>query len=85
MVFLPVGRQAGISSLEVKYDIFRYRDEGTWQKCPDKYPQHEIVDLYLPSISQTSYCRRKPSRWKNIKTHTHTYTHTHTHNFNKPL
>ena len=23
-------QQAGVSSLEVKYDIFRYRDEGTW-------------------------------------------------------
>ena len=24
-----------VSSLEVKYDIFRYEDEGTWQKQPD--------------------------------------------------
>ena len=24
---------AGVSSLEVKYDIFRYRDDGTWHKA----------------------------------------------------
>ena len=27
IVFSPVGRRAGVSSLEVKYDIFRYRDD----------------------------------------------------------
>ena len=32
-------------SLEVKYDRFRNRDEGTWQKHPDEYLQHKIVDL----------------------------------------
>ena len=71
------------SSLEVKYDIFRYGDEGTWQKHPNKYSQQKIVDPYLSSMSWTHCNRKKPSRWKNINTHTHararTHTHTHTH------
>ena len=40
--------------MEVKYDIFGYGNEGTWQEHPDKYSQHKIVD---------------PNR-KNINTHT---------------
>ena len=44
--------QAGVSSLEVKCELFRYRDEETWQKYPDKYSQHKIVDLQLSSMSQ---------------------------------
>ena len=30
--FSPVCRCAGVSSSEVKYDIFRYGDKKTWQK-----------------------------------------------------
>ena len=74
IVFSPVGRRAGVSSSETKYDIFRYGDEGTWQKHPDKYSQHKIVDLYLSSMSQTSCSRKKSSQRKNINTHTHTHT-----------
>ena len=29
-------------------------------------------------MSQTSCCRRKPSRWKNINTDIHTHSHKHT-------
>ena len=64
--------------MEVKYDILRYGDQGTWQKHPDKYSQHEIVDPYLSSMSQTSYSWKKTSRWKNI---THTRARVHTHNY----
>ena len=35
IVFSQVCRRSGVSSLEVKYDIFRHRDEGTWQRHPD--------------------------------------------------
>ena len=65
-------------SLEVKYDIFRYGDKGNWQKHPDKYSQHKIVDPYLSSMSWTSCSWEKPSRWKNINTHTNIHTHAHT-------
>ena len=41
--------------------------------------QHNIVDPYLSSMSQTSHSRKKLSRWKSINTHTHAHTHTHTH------
>ena len=34
IVFSPVFRRAGVLSLEVKYDRFENRDEGTWQKTP---------------------------------------------------
>ena len=37
---------AGVSSLKVKYDIFRNRDEGTWQKHLEKHLQHKIVGPY---------------------------------------
>ena len=30
IVFSPVCQRAGVSSLDVKYDIFRHGDEGTW-------------------------------------------------------
>ena len=70
MLFSPVCY--GLSSLEVKFDIFGYGDEGTWQKYPHKYSQHKIVDPNLSSLSWTSCSRKKPSRWKNINTHTHT-------------
>ena len=53
-----------------------YGDEGTWQKHPDQYSQHKIVDRCSSSMSQTSYRRKKPSRWTNINTQTHTHTHT---------
>ena len=43
------------------------------------YPQHNLIHPYLSSISQTSCRRKKPSRWKSIKTHTHTHTHPPTH------
>ena len=57
------------SSLEEKYDIFRYGDEGTWQRHPPEYSQHKIVDPCPSSTSHTSCRRKKPSRWKNIYTH----------------
>ena len=63
----------------MKYDIFKYGDEGTWQKRPDEYSQRKIVDSYLPSKSWTSSSQKKLSQWKNINTRTHTHTHTHTH------
>ena len=72
IIFSPFGRWAGVSSLEVKYDIFRYGDERTWRKHPDKYSQHKIVDLCPSSMSQIFCSRKKPSRWKNINIHTYT-------------
>ena len=59
-------------SLEEKYVIFRYGDEGSWQKHPAEYSLHKIVDLFPSSMFQISGRRKKPSRWKNINTHTHT-------------
>ena len=38
--------------------------------------QHNIVDPYLSSMSQTSHSRKKLSRWKSINTHTRAHTHT---------
>ena len=38
IVFSPVCRLAGVSSLEMIYDIFRNGDEGTWQKHLEYYP-----------------------------------------------
>ena len=61
-IFSPVGQRAGVSSVEVKYDIVRHEDEGSWRKHPNKYSQHKIVDPYLSSMSQTSYSRKMPSR-----------------------
>ena len=50
---------------------FGNRDERTWQKHPDEYSQHKIVDPYLSSMSWTSCSWKKPSRWKNINTQVH--------------
>ena len=72
--FSPVCSRLEFSSLKVKYDIFGYGDEGTWQKHPDKYSQHKIVDLSLSNLSWTS-CSRKDFTVEEYK-HTHTHTHT---------
>ena len=42
--------RAGVSFLEVKYDIFRNGEEGTCQKHLEWYSQHNIVDSY-PHVS----------------------------------
>ena len=65
------------SSLEVKYDIFRYGDEGTWQKplailtTKDRWSEHL---KYVTDFLQWE----EASSSKSIITHTHTHTHTHT-------
>ena len=64
----------GVSSLEVKYDIFRYGYEGTWHKHLKWYSQHNIADPYPSSMSQILGRRKKPSRWKCINTDTDTHT-----------
>ena len=44
-------------------------NEGTWQKHLKRYSQHNTVEPYPSSMSQTSCSRKKPPRWKNIHTH----------------
>ena len=70
--FPPVCRRAGVSSLQVIYEIFRYGDEGTWQRHLAEYSQHKIVEPCPSSMSQTS-CSLHGGR---IHTHTHTHTYT---------
>ena len=66
------------SSLEIKHDRFRNRDEGTWQKpleiltTKDGWSEHL---KYVKDVLQSE----ETSRQKSINTPTHTYTHTHTH------
>ena len=70
--FLLIWSALEFSSLEVKYDTFRHRDEGTWQRHSVEYSQHNIADPYASTMYQTSCKRKKPSRWNSINTHTHT-------------
>ena len=65
--FLSSSCSLEFSSLEVKYKVFKYGDEGTWQKHPAEYSQHKIIDSCPSSMSQTSCRRKKPARWN--KTH----------------
>ena len=37
--------------MDVKYDIFGYGNEGTWQEHPHKYSQHKIVDPNQKNIN----------------------------------
>ena len=60
--------------LEVKYDIFRNGDEGTWQKHLEWYSQHTIVDPHPSSMSQASLETEKAFT---VKEHKHTQTYTH--------
>ena len=78
-IISPVSCSLEFSPLEVKYDIFRDWDEGTWQKHPRKYLQHNIVDHYAEVCQRHCYRQKKPLRWKSTHTHTHTHTHTQTH------
>ena len=71
-----------LSSLPT-YWSFSFRGEilhfqkWRWRNLPETlewYSQHNIVDLYPSSMSQTSCRWRKPLQWKNINTkHTHTH------------
>ena len=71
--FSPVYQRIEASALEVKYYIFRNKDERICQKYLEWYSQHNIVALYPSSMSQTSCRWKKPLQWKNINTkHTHT-------------
>ena len=64
--------------MEVKYDRFGKRDEGTWQRpliiltTKDRSSEHltYVTDVVQPE---------ETNRWKSINIHTHTHTHTHTH------
>ena len=83
IVFSPVCCGLEFLFLEVKYDIFGYGNEETWQKHPDKYSQHKIVDPNLSSMSSTSCSRKNTHTHIHTHTRTHTHTHTHTHTSNK--
>ena len=79
--FLSSSCQLEFSSLEVKHDRFRNRDEGTWQKpleiLSTKDRWSELL-TYVTELVQPE----ETSRWKSINTHRHTHhkhTHTHTH------
>ena len=61
--------------MEVKYDIFRYENEGTWQKLQENI--HNTRSLTCTSQVCLGQLAVSPP-WKNINTHTHTHTHTHT-------
>ena len=70
--FLSSSCQLGSSSLEVKYDRFRNRNEGTWQKpliiltTKDRWTENLT---YVTDVQP-----EETNRWKSINTHTHTYT-----------
>ena len=73
----PVCWFATVSSLEVKQDIFKNGNEGTWQKHLEQCSQHKVVDLYT-QVYPRDYCRWKnPLPWKSTHTRAHTHTHTH--------
>ena len=75
IVFSPVFRQAGVMSLEVKYDRFRNRDEGTWQKPLEiltKKDRWSELLAYVTDVMQPE----EASRRKSINTHTRTRTRT---------
>ena len=51
--FLASFWRAGVLLLEMKYDIFRNGDEGTWQEHLEWHSQHDIVDPYPSGTYQT--------------------------------
>ena len=57
--------------MEVKYDIFRYENEGTWQKLQENI--HNTRSLTCTSQVCLGQLAVSPP-WKNINTHTHTHT-----------
>ena len=69
--FLSSSCQLEFSFLEVKYDRFRNRDEGTWQKpleiLTTKDRWSELL-TYITDVVQPE----ETNRWKTINTHTHT-------------
>ena len=74
--FSPVRRLLEFSSFEVKYDIFRYSGEGTWQR--HSYNTHNITSLTLTPQA----CIRHLADGRSLhdgRVHIHTHTHTHTH------
>ena len=74
IVFSPVIERLEFLSLEVKYEIFRYDDDGTWHNAVNWYSQHKIVDP-CPRICLGHLADgRSLLRWKNTHTHTHTHT-----------
>ena len=76
--FLSSSRSLEFSSLEVKYDILGYRDEGTWQRHSVEYSQHNIVDPY-PQACLQHLADGRSLHGRRVDTHTHTHTHTHAH------
>ena len=88
IVFSSIFRQAGVTTLEVKYDRFGNGDEETWQKPPSN--THNKRSLIRTCMYVTDFLQsEETSKWKRINTHTHTrarahtlthiHTHTHTH------
>ena len=81
IAFSSVEERLEFSSLEVKLDRFRDRDEGTWQKHPENTHNKR-------SLIRTShiYLRcRVARRNQQVEKYKHTHTHTHTHTqYTKP-
>ena len=76
IAFSPVCCGLEFSSLEVKYDIFRYGDEGTWQSTQINI--HNTRSLIRTSqVCLEHLAVRRSFHVGRINTHTHTHTHTH--------
>ena len=74
IVFFPVFRRAGVTSLEVKYPRFRNGDEGIWQT-----PLAILATRLLIRTSQVCHRRLAVGRSQQVEE----YKHTHTHNISK--
>ena len=55
--------------MEVKYDRFRNKDEGTWQS---------LLEI-LTTILHVCHRRRAVEKNQQVEEYKHTHTHTHTH------
>ena len=70
IVFSPVGAWLEFSSLELKWDRFGDRDEGTWQK----HPENAHNKRSLIRTSHVYHRCRAAGRNQQVEKHKHTHT-----------
>ena len=68
IVFFPVFRRAGVTSLEVKYPRFRNGDEGIWQT-----PLAILATRLLIRTSQVCHRRLAVGRSQQVEEYKHTH------------
>ena len=61
-----------ILSLVVKYDRFRKRDQGNWQRYRSNIHNIRLFTFTLMHVSGIILDRRSSFRWKDINIHAHT-------------